>query len=286
MQQRNETAHARNLQLIETWRDGLEVRGEDPGAKIRRRRSERALAALLEENSPLVWRIVRQRRWVNLDEEDLYAAGMTGLLKGIEKYDPGRGCTLPTYAAWWIKQAVGREAARRWRQRAGDYVSIETDDRQLGSIFVAKTDVGADVEAGIGEKLIQEAIVNLQDAEREAVHQWLLCGENVNAAGRKLGVDEGRMRTLLHSAWSKIQHPANPTGVLGLGLDGAACNKEGLVNYFPGPGRRTRSVRCGECPVREKCLAIALEHPKLVGIWGGVGEGERKALRRRERHTP
>ena len=37
---------------------------------------------------------------------------------------------------------------------------------------------------------------------------------------------------------------------------------------------------CAACPVREECLADALERGEEFGIWGGAGEQTRRALRR------
>ncbi|MGW5480347.1 WhiB family transcriptional regulator [Streptomyces sp. NPDC004008] len=37
---------------------------------------------------------------------------------------------------------------------------------------------------------------------------------------------------------------------------------------------------CGRCPVVEQCLDWAVETGQADGIWGGLTEGERRALRR------
>ena len=37
---------------------------------------------------------------------------------------------------------------------------------------------------------------------------------------------------------------------------------------------------CRDCPVREPCLAWALEAGAATGIWGGTTDDERRALRR------
>ncbi|MGE3445908.1 MAG: WhiB family transcriptional regulator [Acidimicrobiia bacterium] len=36
---------------------------------------------------------------------------------------------------------------------------------------------------------------------------------------------------------------------------------------------------CAACPVCAACLDYALEHPQLVGVWGGTTEAERRRLR-------
>ena len=38
---------------------------------------------------------------------------------------------------------------------------------------------------------------------------------------------------------------------------------------------------CAKCIVRDECLAYALKNKEQFGIWGGLTEQERKALRRR-----
>ncbi|MGW0946207.1 WhiB family transcriptional regulator [Streptomyces sp. NPDC002623] len=38
---------------------------------------------------------------------------------------------------------------------------------------------------------------------------------------------------------------------------------------------------CGRCPVMEQCRDWAVEAGQVEGIWGGMTESERRALRRR-----
>ncbi|WP_406321755.1 WhiB family transcriptional regulator [Streptomyces sp. NBC_00519] len=39
---------------------------------------------------------------------------------------------------------------------------------------------------------------------------------------------------------------------------------------------------CGRCPVRQECLATALERREPAGVWGGLDKDERQAIRRRQ----
>lgn len=43
--------------------------------------------------------------------------------------------------------------------------------------------------------------------------------------------------------------------------------------------RHAKSI-CRRCPVREQCLAYAMEAPVDHGIWGGLTERERRRFRR------
>ncbi|EYT79410.1 MULTISPECIES: WhiB family transcriptional regulator [unclassified Streptomyces] len=68
----------------------------------------------------------------------------------------------------------------------------------------------------------------------------------------------------------------------------AACRHEDPDLFFPigttGPAlvqtEQAKAV-CGRCPVREECLRWALDTDQTIGVWGGTGEDERRALRRR-----
>ncbi|MFG3497683.1 WhiB family transcriptional regulator [Streptomyces sp. NPDC047928] len=68
----------------------------------------------------------------------------------------------------------------------------------------------------------------------------------------------------------------------------AACRDEDPDLFFPvgtgGPAlmqaEEAKRV-CARCPVRERCLEWALGTGQDFGVWGGTGENERRALRRR-----
>jgi hypothetical protein len=61
----------------------------------------------------------------------------------------------------------------------------------------------------------------------------------------------------------------------------AACRGTDLAVFFPergesaGPARRV----CAACPVRQSCLDYAISNRIVHGIWGGLTERERRALR-------
>ena len=69
----------------------------------------------------------------------------------------------------------------------------------------------------------------------------------------------------------------------------AACLTEDPELFFPigntGPAlaqiERAKQV-CARCEVREQCLAWALEAGQDHGVWGGMSEEERRAIKRRK----
>ncbi|MCP9963143.1 WhiB family transcriptional regulator [Streptomyces somaliensis] len=63
----------------------------------------------------------------------------------------------------------------------------------------------------------------------------------------------------------------------------ALCAQTGPELFFPEPGSSTREAKflCGMCEIREACLEYALAHDERFGVWGGLSEQERYALKRR-----
>jgi WhiB family transcriptional regulator, redox-sensing transcriptional regulator len=61
----------------------------------------------------------------------------------------------------------------------------------------------------------------------------------------------------------------------------AACRGAGLELFFPERGESAEPARrlCAACPVRQPCLDYAITNRITYGIWGGLSERERRALR-------
>jgi WhiB family redox-sensing transcriptional regulator len=72
----------------------------------------------------------------------------------------------------------------------------------------------------------------------------------------------------------------------------AACVNEDPELFFPlggGPDARRQELRakrvCRACPVRDDCLEWALTTFQDAGVWGGLGEEERREIRRARRRS-
>jgi WhiB family transcriptional regulator, redox-sensing transcriptional regulator len=63
--------------------------------------------------------------------------------------------------------------------------------------------------------------------------------------------------------------------------DRAACRGTGPDLFFPERGESADPARqiCARCPVRQPCLACALDKAITHGVWGGLTERERRVLR-------
>jgi WhiB family redox-sensing transcriptional regulator len=65
----------------------------------------------------------------------------------------------------------------------------------------------------------------------------------------------------------------------------ALCAQTDPEAFFPEKGGSTRAAKhtCFGCPVKNECLEYALARDERFGIWGGLSERERRALKRRNR---
>ena len=67
-----------------------------------------ASEALIEENSPLVWSVVRRFTGRGVDADDLYQLGCLGFLKAVEGFDLEFGTQFSTYAVPKIAGEIRR----------------------------------------------------------------------------------------------------------------------------------------------------------------------------------
>jgi RNA polymerase primary sigma factor len=106
-----ESPHGNTLQLYlrEIGRVKLLTPEEEITLARRIRRGDkRAREQMITANLRLVVKIARDYEGLGLPLLDLINEGNIGLMKGVQRFDPGKGAKLSTYASWWIKQAVRR----------------------------------------------------------------------------------------------------------------------------------------------------------------------------------
>ena len=74
---------------------------------------QKARAWMIKANLRLVVKIAHDYTNLGLPLLDLISEGNIGLMKAVERFDPGKGGKLSTYSAWWIKQSVKRALANQ-----------------------------------------------------------------------------------------------------------------------------------------------------------------------------
>ncbi|KAE8779136.1 RNA polymerase sigma factor sigF, chloroplastic [Hordeum vulgare] len=70
---------------------------------------------MARSNFRLVIHVARKYQGYGLDIEDLVQDGCCGLMKTFEKFNPSKGCRFPTYAYWWIRQAIKKSIFKHSR---------------------------------------------------------------------------------------------------------------------------------------------------------------------------
>ena len=70
---------------------------------------------LIRSNLRLVIKIAKEFRGSGLDLADLINEGNAGLIKGVDKFELGKGAKLSHYAGFWIRQSIMRALANQGR---------------------------------------------------------------------------------------------------------------------------------------------------------------------------
>jgi RNA polymerase sigma factor FliA len=98
-----------------------------------RKAGQKVKQAVVEQYAPLVKYVVSRIAAGlprNVDQDDLFSAGVLGLLDALEKFDAGKNTKFETYAVWRIRGAVLDElrsldwASRSTRRRAREIEEV------------------------------------------------------------------------------------------------------------------------------------------------------------------
>jgi RNA polymerase sigma-B factor len=172
---------------------------------------------LIELHLPLVRALARRFASRGEQFEDLAQVGAVGLIKAIDRYDPGRGSSLTAYAVPTIVGEIRRHLRDRTQplhvpRRDGDE-RVVVRAVALDADASSWRDAGADRGLELGEErvLIEAGLRALPRRQRRIVQLHYFANVSQRGIATELGLSQVHVSRLLHDSLGKLRQEIGQT---------------------------------------------------------------------------
>ena len=159
--------------------------------------NKEAQSILVEENSGLIWSVVKRFQGRGYDKEDLFQIGSIGLLKCIENFDLDMDESDILMA-----MESGQEVCSLHQviyQSEGDEIHLEDKLEQQADL----------IEQTVDNIYVQELLKKLNEQERQIIHMRYFQNQTQAAIAKKIGISQVQVSRMEKKILNKLRKNAN-----------------------------------------------------------------------------